>query len=238
MAHTANPITPLACLTYNTAFINTLTQLHNFIRDLGSQHYGKDFLVRMPSVKQTTIVGVGRKYDYEVCDSGWEEEGNFIDDTILIGTDIANSMGDAFGKFGVILGYNNLGEKYTILDAGGAGLLGWINKLRGIFTTNTWYFPLQTDLSPTEIFVRPWQTYNIPSIPTTNNPWASPIDTAGAGSQNLTNAYQTGFGEQINDDSYKYKIYMRGSSKEVAPENQYNTKMFYDGVRKIGRAHV
>ena len=231
MAHTANPITPLASLTYNTAFINTLTQLHNFIRDLGSQHYGKDFLVRMPSVKQTTIVGVGRKYDYEVCDSGWEEEGNFIDDTILIGTDIANSMGDAFGKFGVILGYNNLGEKYTILDAGGAGLLGWINKLRGIFTTNTWYFPLQTDLSPTEIFVRPWQTYNIPSIPTTNNPWASPIDTAGAGSQNLTNAYQTGFGEQINDDSYKYKIYMRGSSKEVAPENQYNTKMFYDGVR-------
>ena len=230
---TNNPLSPDSAISYTGPILDILQKLHNFFRDLAKKHYGKEFLVRLPLAQTTVDSSNVRQYDYTIADSGWEEPGNFIDDTIPIGTSLADNLMQEDGKFGVILGYNNLGEKYTILDTPGQGITGLLNKLRGAFTTNAWYLPLTTEIDPQEVYVAQWGTATLPgSFEATNNPWVSrnPIanNEALLSTSIFPALYNTGFGDNINDDTYKYKIYVKGSCQDVATENKYNKKMIYD----------
>jgi hypothetical protein len=85
--------------------------LAEFIKtELGS-HYGKSYLLRMPNVQRSEGFDGKIRYDYEITDSGWEEQGNMIDDTIVIGvTPAADLLSEDNGKFGPILGWHSSAE--------------------------------------------------------------------------------------------------------------------------------
>lgn len=106
--------------------IQDLQILHNFISQIGSQYYGKKYMVSAPGVRaykdeqfaditlptqagDAYVFGGGGKmyYNYQPTNDGaWEEYGNIIDDTIVVGgTDWYNLTDDA-GKIKPILGYN------------------------------------------------------------------------------------------------------------------------------------
>lgn len=222
-------ISPLSGLSYTNAILGVLQKLHSFFQDLGTRHYGKEFLVRIPSVS-SSLDSAGVRHDYTISDSGWEEEGNFIDDTIMIGSSLANSLADESGKFGVILGYNNIAEyTYTNLDNTASNLNlsvtidNIIASLKNPNPNGGWYFPLIPEIEASEVYWAPYTTYNIPgslppgplvSKPTLNISASFPSN------------YTTAHGRSPSDQD-KYKIYVKGSTVDAAPENKYNRKMLY-----------
>lgn len=228
---TNNPLSPESAIPYSSAIMDTLDKLYNFFRDLASKHYGKDFLVRLPLVKTAVDPQTGvRQYEYTIAESGWEEPGNFIDDTIPIGTTLADSLMGEDGKFGVILGYNNMGEKYSQIDGPKVGLKGLLNALRGSFFYNQPYLPLYSDIDPSEVYVVEWKTPDVPRLDASDNPMVSrnPIvsNEALLTGANLPGVYRTGFNDNI-EDSFKFKCYVKGSCIDAASENKYNKKMIY-----------
>jgi len=110
----------------NPNLVKDLTTLVNFISDIGNTYYGKQYLVRIPELatyrdyqysnfqipvgSQTISVfkGSGKiQYNYEPTNEGaWEEPGNIVDDTILVGTPKYYMLCEDDGRIGPILGYN------------------------------------------------------------------------------------------------------------------------------------
>lgn len=108
---------------------NLVKDLHSIVRviaDIGSTYYGKKYMVRVPELvsyrdqqysnfnvavgSQTISVfkGSGKIfYNYEPTNDGaWEEPGNIVDDTLLVGTPKYYILCDDTGKINPILGYN------------------------------------------------------------------------------------------------------------------------------------
>lgn len=104
--------------------VKDLQILHKFICDIG-KHYGKKYMVSAPHLRsykdETSSVvlptaggmayifsGDGKLfYNYEPTNDGaWEEYGNFIDDTIVVGSPSWYALSDDAGKIKPLLGYN------------------------------------------------------------------------------------------------------------------------------------
>lgn len=110
----------------NPNLVKDLNTLVNFIANLGSTYYGKQYLVRVPELvsyrdyqysnfqipvgNETISVfkGTGKiHYNYDPINEGaWEEPGNVIDDNILVGSPKYYTLCDEDGRIGPILGYN------------------------------------------------------------------------------------------------------------------------------------
>lgn len=106
--------------------LQDLKIIHSFISQIG-QYYGKTYMVKAPFVRSysdTDIspirinagIGIGYVfsgsgklyYNYEPTNDGaWEEYGNIIDDTIVVGGVDWYALTDDVGKIKPILGYNN-----------------------------------------------------------------------------------------------------------------------------------
>ena len=118
--------------------LNTLVGL---IGDIGGAYYGKQYLVRVPEMvayrdyqysnfqitvgSQTISIfkGSGKiQYNYEPTNDGaWEEPGNIIDDTILVGSPKYYVLCEEDGKIGPILGYN-ASDAFDYVSRGLCGL--------------------------------------------------------------------------------------------------------------------
>ena len=109
----------------NPEFIKDFYQLFKLVQSIAQNHYGKKYLVRMPSVAsykdqqysdiavpdQTNMYayhGTGKIfYSYEpATDGAWEEFGNIIDDNIVVGSPDWYLLTDDDGKIKPILGFN------------------------------------------------------------------------------------------------------------------------------------
>ena len=111
----------------NNNFIKDLQILVTFINSIAQKHYGKSYAVRVPEMsvykdKQNADIqlpsntaatnvsvfsGTGKLfYSYEPCDYGWEEYGNIIDDSIVVGSPKWYGLASDQGLMGTILGYN------------------------------------------------------------------------------------------------------------------------------------
>ena len=221
---------PVLSIAYSEAILQVLQKLHSFFQDLGSRHYGKEYLVRLPAVSFYLDETGKRQYQYEIIDSGWEEEGNFLDDTIMIGSNVANSLAGEDGKFGVIIGYNNIAEYYSPTADNIANKLSnnsAIDNILGLARairpgSSSWYFPLVPTMSADEIYVLPYQTSSIPTLPTgplVSRPTISITST-------FPSAYPAAHGQSpANGD--KYKIYVKGSTVDAASENKFNKKLLF-----------
>jgi hypothetical protein len=227
--HTGDSISPGNYIPYTNALRPAFEKLHQFISSTLGSHYGKDFLVRLPSIQRRVDPNGVASYSYEISDSGWEEEGNFLDDTMQIGSSAATALSEENGKFGPLLGYNASAEwdrtifqnintntnngNFVPLGADGKSLL----QMRSQFeqtSTDKWYFPLVHDLNPDQVVLMPHASYLLPggvlrpgfSI---NNP-------------TLTDSYNRSI-----PDNKKYKLYVKGNISDVVPENRTNTKILF-----------
>jgi hypothetical protein len=106
--------------------LQDLKLIHGFIMAI-AKYYGKKYMVQAPglgfyhdttlnSSLFTTAAGYGYifsgdgklQYNYEPTnDGGWEEYGNIIDDSIVVGSTYWNMLTDDSGKIKPLLGYNN-----------------------------------------------------------------------------------------------------------------------------------
>jgi hypothetical protein len=114
----------------NDRVSDMLQKVHSYVKNIGDTYYGKQFMVKIPGLsisrdrpstsnKQFDAIyrgvtanveefrGVGTLYsNYKpATDGAWEEPGNIIDDTILIGSVTGDFFTNEDGRFGAILGY-------------------------------------------------------------------------------------------------------------------------------------
>jgi len=122
----------------NDRVSDMLQKVHAYVKNIGDTYYGKQFMVKIPGLsisrdrpstsnKQFETIyqgvtgnieefrGVGTLYsNYKpATDGAWEEPGNIIDDTILIGSITGDFFTNEDGRFGAILGYK---ASYEFLD--------------------------------------------------------------------------------------------------------------------------
>lgn len=118
---------------------NDLENIHKFFESIASEYYGKQFMVRIPEIAWYrdlsyvyddndqkiilgydednnpiyAIEGAGKVYtNYSIStDGAWEEPGNYIDDTMVVGSTRVSAMSDESGKIPCILGFNSSLEK-------------------------------------------------------------------------------------------------------------------------------
>ena len=110
----------------NPNFLRDLELLVSFVSELGSKYYGQQYMVKVPEMVSyqdrqfadiqltsqnddiSIFQGSGKIYfNYEPCDGGaWEEAGNIIDDSILVGSADWFSLCNEEGLIPPILGYN------------------------------------------------------------------------------------------------------------------------------------
>ena len=111
--------------TLSYEFMNDLGILVDFIQKIGEKYYGRKYLVRLPGMtayrdKQYADIqipssagtvgiyqGSGKIFfDKELVDGAWEEFGNVIDDSVVVGSPAYYRLSDDKGLIKPILGYN------------------------------------------------------------------------------------------------------------------------------------
>lgn len=216
--HTGNAISSSQAVLFSNRIMPILRDLHEFIRSQLGSHYGSEFMVRMPIISRTVGDDGIARYDYEVSDSGWEERGNALDDTMIIGSVTASLLAQENGKFGPLLGWNNAAEfdySRAALAAPGAvnrALRSNFSSLmpglfQSAFNFNGWYYPLVTD---GEYISVPYGGPDASSLLYTLQ------------SATLSDSY----GTTIPADRL-YKIYQKASAVDVVPENTVNRKIIF-----------
>lgn len=109
----------------NHNFIKDLQLIHGFIQNIANRYYGKQYMVKMPDVyayKDTAYIDIAIpgttssffvyhgsqniRYNFEIADGGWEEPGNYIDDSFVFGDNYWHALRNDDGLLGPILGYN------------------------------------------------------------------------------------------------------------------------------------
>lgn len=206
--HTGNPISTSQVILYSNVIMPILQGLYNYVTSELGQHYGKNYLVRVPSIQRAVGDDGVARYDWEITESGWEEFDNYLDNTINIGSLNGDLLATENGKFGPIIGWNNSKEKdYSWPPIG--NINGFVRSLtspmRGVLkglalsasgktdNSNFTYFPLNTNSDGISI--------NIGS--TTDS-----------------------FGNNVEGQ----KFYQKASMLDVSPQNRVNKKILYDSI--------
>lgn len=230
-----NAINPANKMIYDEQVYPVLQNLHNYIAsDIGS-HYGTEYAIRIPFINRR-VDSLGKAhYDYEVVDSGWEEFGNFIDDTIQMGSDEAFALAESDGRFGPLLGYNASHEKTPnrpdrTNNPGSAlfkcSLIGRImtHSMGSMNAPGQWYQPLDIEnMSAEDLIVVNWQSYMMPGQKSFGGvPAGKLVPNQFPGDTSVVDS----FGNTI-PDNLKFKAYTRASLQDVMPENRINTKILY-----------
>jgi len=103
-----------------------LKKLQQFFGDIGHEYYGKKFMVNVPTPEYWTDsrpfepaipIGIDGKvlldgtqqtyFSFEPTDFAWEEPGNVIDDSLMVGSIAMDVFTDDNGGITPIVGYNN-----------------------------------------------------------------------------------------------------------------------------------
>jgi hypothetical protein len=209
--HTGNPISTSQAILFSNTMMPILQGVYNYIINELGQHYGKNYLVRLPSVNRTIGDDGIARYDWEIAESGWEEKGNYLDDSMRIGDINADLLASENGKFGPLLGWNNSQEKnYSWPPIGNIGVFSQAIKsgMRGILKG------LASIAGNTDI-----------------NFLYSPLRTEADGINIRTNLATTdSFGAAIG---FIDKFYTKASILDEASENHINKKLLYDSFLDI-----
>lgn len=222
--------------------------IHGFLRDELGKHYGQDFLVRLPRVRYRVDDTGKFQYSYSVTDAAWEENGNFLDDTMQIGSAQASILANQDGRFGPILGFNASAEMDNTVPT---VLVG--NDIQT--TSPLGYLPLTAD---GRAILRMKSFFNMMTAGTPGfgtpmgiyDPWYFPlIDNLNPEKTLLIphSTYQTSLLQRIPaqiinnpsnpvlTDSFgkivpankAYKVYQKCSMMDIFPENENNKNIIY-----------
>jgi len=203
---------------YVRAFYQDLNKVWEIMKKVHDTYYGKSYMVRTPSVLYYQDPESGQYfYNWQIStDGAWEENGTFIDDTMVIGSTVADTFRDEVGKIKPILGFNANADKSTKDDwldtqlqasaAGGMGAMhAVIQKEYRKFTSRAeqnkfFYFPLEHNLSPSDYT---YIQYASPSVQ--NQGYSFPSVNDGS--------FTTPKGDSI-PQGYSYKMYVAASAQE------------------------
>lgn len=210
-----------------------LRNIHAFLKNLGDTHYGRSYAVRLPSINGYVDSSGKRRYNYEICDSAWEEVGNTIDDTMQVGSAVATALADEQGKFGPMLGFDNTAEYYqpfvilnpqlnrfgaplSALQRAYVAIQGGLDASTG---KNNWYLPLVHDLPEDSFAMLPYASYQTALPPGMGTIAYSSFPTS-------TSAH----GFTPNNDQ-KFKLYTKVSIANENPDDMQNPNIvFLDGA--------
>jgi hypothetical protein len=219
---TASPINIENYLPYSESLWPALSALHAFFADIGNENYGRKFLVQLPNISSYVDGNGVRRYAYEVTDKAWEEPGNFIDDTMQIGSPVANSLANEDGTFGPIVGFDASAEYDSVFvddmqdsfmnPAGNAQFIIQTSKKSPL----SWYWPLMHNIPREDVYYMPFFQQVVPQalLP--------------EGTKIINPVYpenMSAHGESPPGDGYKWKMYTRASLEDVYPQAQYNSKL-------------
>jgi len=217
-----------------------LKKIHDFFANICNTYYGKKFMVKTPKMRwyqtspfsnsdgETSVSYGGFAYstssrfytDWEIAtDGAWEEEGNFIDDTIVVGSSQASLFSDDDNKIQPILGFNANGDfasrdfwSQTYLATRNdpnsltALMLAMSHSFGSVVDRSEYfYFPLDHSMQPDQYLYVPYQNPTISNL----------------GLENVTNtlvgatlAPTTPHGEPI-PSGWQFKMYVKS---EVEPK--------------------
>lgn len=229
--------------------IQLIKQIHAFLREVASTHYGKTFSVRVPNIAYYNDPSGKTVYSYEIADSAWEEPGNNIDDTIQVGNSIGSTLQTADGRWPAMVGFDNSAEhwhspydsqifynvqymidpstrtRYTIMTPGyndpfTAQATTFMKMGMGLLN-NRLYFPLKHQLQ--DCVLLPYASYNA------NLPGATPGGPLFSQLPPTTSAH--GFPVPPN---YRYKLYTKANIESIATVRDKNQQIvFVDGTPRV-----
>lgn len=233
--HSFNSFSPQAT---SAGLMNMVLGIHSFLKDLGNKYYGKTYGVRIPNVVGYNAGGKVN-YSHEICDYAWEEAGNVLDSTMMVGTSAAGFFQDSTGKIGPILGFNNTGEPaypiglqydmsslfmlQSIANAGADLFFGQINTVK-------YYSPISAQCPENTVLT-------VPNLPIGAQNAVGGLDADEINRLALTQ----GTGGNIKSahgvtppDYAKYKTYVKATTIAENPGNIFNPKIIYDnGAAKV-----
>jgi len=153
---------------YFKTLYNDLSNIHQFFKNIADEYYAKQYMVRIPELAWYrdfdyavdnnnrlisigtdklnrpvyAIEGTGKIYsNYQLSpDGAWEEPGNYIDDTMVVGGARATFFADDTGKIPPILGFNATVEKDYSRRWKRLKFLDSISRINNmdVFTTANW----------------------------------------------------------------------------------------------------
>jgi hypothetical protein len=207
---------------YVRSFYQDLNKVWEIMKKVHDTYYGKSYMVRVPSINYYRDPESGKYfYNWEVStDGAWEENGTFIDDTMIVGSTVMDTFRDEEGKIKPILGFSANAEKSTkdnwldtqlaMAQAGGMGAMhAVIQKEYRKFTSRAeankyFYFPLEHDMDPSNyVYIK----YVSPTA-------TSQGFTFGGSSAINTGDFRTAQGENIPSD-YTYKMYATATARQA-----------------------
>ncbi len=124
------------CVPYVKDMYYVLEGVFKFFNNIATEYYGKQYMIKVPTPRyyhdmstssaSTTLSaegagvstaiyigrGTGKIYtEWSISEDGaWEEPGNWIDDRLIVGSTIVNTMVDDQGKIPPIIGFNSSAE--------------------------------------------------------------------------------------------------------------------------------
>ena len=121
------PVSATSSTLTDPRLVNVLNKIHLYLADIGNQYYGKEFMVGITRPDYyidynyhfgaVGLLPEGSPYSslngtkevvtsYSPVESGWEEAGTTIDDSLMVGTPAMNIFQNDDGTISPILGYN------------------------------------------------------------------------------------------------------------------------------------
>lgn len=214
-----------------------LKKIHQFFSNIATENYGKKYMVRTPKMRWYKVdvgslklfdetlsppysvtfgnySGSGKIYsDWQVSkDGAWEEYGNIIDDTIVVGSTTADLFTEDDGKIKPILGFNACGELATRDMWSMQNLYPLrnnpfaLNSIRfrtsRIGQSDYFYFPLEHSLPPDKYVYIPYQS-----------PSQARAGLTGGNLAGATLGIKTAHGASV-PDNWVYKMYVKSDVEE------------------------
>ena len=216
---TASPINLEAYLPYSEALWPALSALHAFFQDIGNENYGKKYMVALPLINSYIDGNNVRRYSYEVCDQAWEEPGNFIDDTIQIGGEVANLLANENGTFGAIVGFDATAEYDAFVEAPESPqsfAKTFISMGRSKNLEN-WYWPLKHNIPRSDVYYMPYMQQMAAEGAVILPDSATIINPSNPATMSAHNESPPG--------NSRWKMYTRATIDDVYPQAEYNKKL-------------
>lgn len=155
-----SPVGPSSSILSNPYVANALSAIQTFLKSVGDEYYGKQFMVSVPRPQYridynnhfyaTGTLPDGSTYyslsgkkevraEFTAADSGWEEAGSTIDDSLMAGTALMNIFTNDDGTICPIVAYNG-STRYNYVKAFHQDAKNHVFKNRNSVALNNYHF--------------------------------------------------------------------------------------------------
>jgi len=140
---------------HSTGLKERAKELHNFIATLAAKHYGKTFMVRLPSTYYYYDSSGKAIWSHSITDAAWENAGTPLDDLMTVGDNASDIFTTDDGRIGPFVGYNTSAEmaRPNTATDGWNSTLGtyWPVNVAGEVSTVYYSGPTRSNYTPGDL---------------------------------------------------------------------------------------